>query len=146
MKKRTHKYFRNQRHKEKLKAKSYGSRTYWSHVMYFTKEPDPRDIRESYQYIVADAARRGISIEEAVNRHINNNWYSKHAKGKYIYYDRPEVPHSIQKVHTSPSYSRRRKELCRAANRQVRQRSKQYGEVYNHKLYRKLYDVAWELD
>ena len=41
-----HKYFRNLRHKAKLEGKAQNWRTYWSHTMYYTKEPDTRDIRE----------------------------------------------------------------------------------------------------
>jgi hypothetical protein len=144
MKKRTHKYFVNQRFKNKLEANSQGFKTYWSHVVYYTDVPDTRDIRECTNSILWVADRRQISIDEAIQDHVD--WYGKHTKGRHRYYERPEVPYTIHKVHTSPKYSKRRKDLCREANRRVRHRAKQYGEIYQHNLYKKVYDVAWELD
>ena len=144
MKKNTHKYFVDQRHKNKLEARSHGFRTYWSHVIYYTKEPDTRDLREHSNSILRTAARRDISIEEAIQQHIR--WCKRHAKGRYMYYDKPEVPYTIHKVHTDPKYSKRRKDLCKAANRRIRYRAKQHGEIYQNRQYKKVYDVAWELD
>lgn len=139
-----HKYFRNLRHKQKLEAKAHAHRTYWSHVFFTTKEPDTRDIRESMNSILWSMGRKNISFEEAVEEHLG--WYSRHTNGRYIYYDRPEVPYSIHKVQTDPKYSKRRKDLCKYANKLVRMRWKQYGEVYQHCEYKKVFGVAWELD
>lgn len=139
-----HKYFRNLRHKEKLESRGQGWKTYWSHIVYYTKEPDTRDIRESTSTILWVANRRNITIEEAIQDHIE--WYGRHTKGRYMYYEKPEVPYTAHKVHTDPKYSRRRKDLCKYANRLVRKRGKQYGEIYQHNTYKKVYDVAWELD
>lgn len=144
MKKNTHKYFVNQRHKNKLEARSHGFRTYWSHVKYYTKEPDTRDIRESMSSILWTMERKDMSMDEAIQDHIE--WYNRHTNGRFLYYERPEVPYTIHKVHTSPSYSRRRKELCREANRRVRHHGKQYGEIYQGNLHKRLSDVAWDLD
>ena len=143
-KNRSHKYFVNQRHKNKLKANSYGFRTYWSHVIYYTKEPDTRDLRESTNSILWSADRRHMTIDEAIQDHID--WYGKHTKGRYMYYKKPDVPHTIHKVHTDPKYSKRRKYLCKQANRRVRRQAKQSQEIYQHGQYKKVYDVAWELD
>lgn len=140
-----HKYFRNLRHKAKLEGKADGWRTYWSHTMYYTKEPDTRDIRECTSGILWVANRRNISVEEAVEEHIE--WDRKRGTGgSFMYFEKPEVPYTIHKVQTDPKYSRRRKDLCKYANRLVRTRWKQYGEVYQHNEYKKVFDVAWELD
>lgn len=144
MKKRTHKYFVNERFKNRLEANSGGFRTYWSHVIYYTKEPDTRDIRESTSSILYRAERWNKPVEEVVQEYID--WYGKHTKGRYMYYHKPEVPYTIHKVHTDPKYSKRRKDLCRQANRRVRHQAKQYGEIYQHGQYKKVFDVAWELD
>ena len=144
MKKNTHKYFVNQRHQNKLEANSGGFRTYWSHVIYYTKEPDTRDLREHSDSIFRSMDRRNWTLDEAIQEHIE--WYGRHTKGRYMYYHKPEVPYTIHKVHTDPKYSKRRKDLCKAANRRVRQRAKQYGEIYQNRQYKKVYDVAWELD
>lgn len=139
-----HKYFKNLRHKEKLEGRGKGWKTYWSHIIYYTDKPDPRDIRDNMNTILWVANHRGISIEEAIKDHIE--WYGKHTKGRYMYYEKPEVPYTIHKVQTDPKYSRRRKDLCKYANRRVRQRLKQYGDIYQHNEYKKVYDVAWEMD
>lgn len=144
MKKNTHKYFVAQRHKNKLEARSHGFRTYWSHVIYYTKEPDTRDLREHSNSILRIAARRDISIEEAIQQHIR--WCERHTNGRYMYYHKPEVPYTIHKVHTDSKYSKLRKDLCKAANRRVRYRAKRYGEIYQNRQYKKVYDIAWELD
>lgn len=137
-----HKYFRNLRHKAKLEGKASGWRTYWSHTMYYTKQPDTREIRECTSGILRVANQRNISVEEAVEKHIE--WNRK--SGSFVYFKKPEVPYIIHKVQTDPKYSRRRKDLCKYANRRVRKRWKQYGEVYQHNQYKKVFDVAWELD
>ena len=139
-----HKYFRNLRHKAKLEGKAGGWRTYWSHVEYYAKEPDTRDIRESTTGILWIANRRNISIEDAIKQHIEHE--KSVGNGRFIYFEKPEVPYTIHKVHTDHKYSRRRKDLCKYANRLVRKRWKQYGEVYQHNEYKKVFDVAWELD
>lgn len=137
-----HKYFRNLRHQAKLEAKGEGWRTYWSHVEYYTKEPDTRDLREHANSIYR--SMRNGNLEEAIQRHIN--WYGRDTKGRYMYFKKPEVPYTPHKVQTDPKYSKRRKSLCKQANRRVRQRFKQYGEVYQHNKYKKVFDVVWELD
>lgn len=140
--KKQHKYFRNLRHKEKLESKVHAHKTYWSHVMFITDEVDPKDLRENALrrlYI-----RSNETFEEALERYIE--WNRCDSNGKFIYFERPEVSYSILKVHTDPKYSRRRKDLCKYANRLVRTRWKQYGEVYQNNEYKKVFNVAWELD
>ena len=139
-----HKYFRNLRHKEKLEGKGDGWKTYWSHVVYYTEEPDTREMRDCASNIYWRMNRFNLTFEEAINEYIE--WEKKIGNGRFQYYQKPEVPYTIHKVHTSPSYSRRRKDLCKYANRLVRRRWKQYGEFYQHNEYKKVYDVAWELD
>ena len=126
-----HKYFRNLRYKEKLENKAHPHRTYWSHVMFFTKKPDTRYTREhSCRFRLADYHR---SIDTPIN-------------GNYVYFKRPEVPYTILKVHTDHDYSTRRKYLCKQANKAVRRAWKQKGEVYQHGSYKKVFDVVWEID
>lgn len=139
-----HKYFRNLRHQAKLEGKGEGWKTYWSHVEYYTKEPDPRNVRDAARNIYWRIDRHNISIEEAIEEYIE--WDKKIGGGRFIYFKKPEVDYTIHKVHTDPRYSRRRKDLCKIANKRVRQRFKQYGEIYQHNEYKKVFDVAWELD
>ena len=61
-----HKYFRNLRHQAKLEGKGQGWRTYWSHTMYYTKEPDTAHLRDSAATIYWIMDRYNISFEEAV--------------------------------------------------------------------------------
>lgn len=144
--KKQHKYFRNLRYKEKLESKVHAHRTYWSHVMFYTEEPDPRDLREHSNSIYGMARYRKYngSLEAAVEDYVEYD--RKIGNGRFIYFERPEVPYTIHKVYTKHKYSKERKRLCKYANRLVRTRWKQYGEVYQHMQYKKVFDVAWELD
>lgn len=139
-----HKYFRNLRHKEKLKSKGDGWRTYWSHIMYYTNEPDTRDIKECTSYILWVANRGNISIEDALKHYIEHE--KSVSNGRFIYFEKPEIPYTIHKVQTDPRYSRRRKDYQKYSNKLVRQAWKQRGEIYQHCEYKKLFDIAWELD
>ena len=140
-----HKYFRNLRHKAKLEGKAGSWRTYWSHVKYYTKEPDTRDIRECISSILRIANHKNISVEEAIKEHIE--WSRKRGtSGSFMYFEKPEVPYTIHKVQTDPRYSRRRKDYQKYSNKLVRQAWKQRGEIYQHCEYKKLFGIAWELD
>lgn len=139
-----HKYFRNLRHREQLESKAHVCKTYWSHTMFYTKEPDARDIREHSQFIYWEANRFNMTIDDAVENYIKRE--KNVGNGRFIYFEKPEVPYTIHKVQTDPRYSRRRKDLCKYANKVVRQRWKQYGEVYQHNEYKKVFDVVWSLD
>ena len=141
-----HKYFRNLRHKDKLEGKGQGWRTYWSHTMYYTKEPDTAHlIRDSAAAIYWRMSRYDISFEEAVQKEIE--WKRRTGTGNsYVYYEKPEVPYTIHKVQTDPRYSRRRKDYQKYSNKLVRQAWKQRGEIYQHCEYKKLFGIAWELD
>ena len=141
---RPNKYIRNKNYKKKLESKVGSNKTYWSHVMFYTDQPDPKDIRKSISVIYRRMARYNITFDEAVDRYIDRE--KDIGNGKFIYFDRPEVPYSIIKVHTSPSYSRRRKYLTTRANRIIRRRWKQYGEYYNNNTYKKAVEVALDLD
>ena len=138
-----HKYFRNLRHKEKLEGKAHACRTYWSHVMFYTDEPDPRDLRESASSIYHRVKWKG-SLEKAIEDYIEFD--RKIGNGKFIYYKRPEIPYTIHKVHTDPRYSRRRVDYKKYSNKLVRQGWKQRGEEYQHCEYKKVFGIAWELD
>ena len=140
-----HKYFRNLRHQAKLEGKARSWRTYWSHAMYFTKEPDTRDIRESTTRILWVANHRNMTVEEAVQEHIE--WDRKRGTGgSFTYFEKPEVPYTIHKVQTDPKYSRRRKDYKKYSNKLVRQGWKQCNEEYQHCEYKRVFGVAWELD
>ena len=141
---RENKYIRNKNYKKKLESKVGSNRTYWSHVMFYTDDPDPRDIRNSANKIYWRMNRFNLTADEALNHYINME--RNIGNGKFIYFDRPEVPYSIVKVHTSPTYSKRRKYLTTRANRILRRKWKQKGEYYNNNAYRKAVEVAWDLD
>lgn len=137
-----HKYFRNLRYKQKLESLAHPCKTYWSHVMFITEDIDTKDLRENA--LRRMWIRSNETLEEAITHYIE--WDRDKSTGKFIYFDRPEVPYSIHKVHTDPRYSRRRKDLCKYSNNRLRQRWKQYGETYQHCEYKKVVDVKWELD
>ena len=138
MKKRQHKWFRNERYKLKLERDVDNHKTYYSNVFFITKEPD-------YEYI---------------NRRWNEHWASwwtdekkweyltrkERGKDYYVYYDRPSVPYSIQYYHKSPRRSARQKDLKKRTNRKVRQAFKQKGEIYQHNEYRRTQEFWWEMD
>ena len=138
MKKRQHKWFRNERYKLKLERDVDNHKTYYSNVFFITKEPD-------YEYI---------------NRRWNERWaywwtderkweyLTRKERGKdyYVYYDRPSVPYSIQYYHKSPRRSARQKDLKKRTNRKVRQAFKQKGEIYQNNEYRRTQEFWWELD
>ena len=138
MKKRQHKWFRNERYRLKLERDVDNHKTYYSNVFFITKEPD-------YEYI---------------NRRWNEHWASwwtdekkweylackERGKDYYVYYDRPSVPYSIQYYHKSPRRSARQKDLKKRTSRRLRQKWKQYGEEYQHNEYRKAAEFWWELD
>lgn len=136
--KRQHKYFREQRYKERLEHEVDNHKTYYSNVFFITKEPD-------YEYI---------------NRRWNECWahwwtdekkweyLTRKERGKdyYVYYDRPSVPYSIQYYHKSPRRSARQKDLKKRTNRKVRQAFRDKGEIYQHNEYRRIQEFWWELD
>ena len=136
--KRHHKWFRKERYKQKLERDVDKHKTYYSNVFFITKEPDPKYIRERMHYCWA-------------------NWWTEERKWDYLtkpdrgrdyftYYDRPEVPYSIQYYHKSPRRSKRCVDLKKQTNRRLRQRWKQYGEVYQHNEYRRTTEFWWDLD
>ncbi len=75
-----HKYFRNLRYKQKLEA-NYDN---WHTGIYFiTKEPDPREIRESNNFYL-----RHPDTDPA-------EWEKVRGRDYYRCWQRPEVPYSI---------------------------------------------------
>jgi hypothetical protein len=138
MKKRQHKWFRNERYKLKLERDVDKHKTYYSNVFFITKEPD-------YEYI---------------NRRWNEHWASwwtdekkweyltrkERGKDYYVYYDRPSVPYSIQYYHKPPRRSACQKYYKKRTSRRLRQKWKQRGEVYQNNEYRKTTELWWELD
>ena len=139
-----HKWFRKERYKQKLERSVDKHHTYFSNVYFTTDEPDPRDLRENIHLISWTADLRGISIEEATERYIERE--RKWGNGRFIYYDRPEVPYSIRYYYKKKGRSDSQTFLKKQTARRVRQRWKQYGEVYQHNLYRKTTEFWWDLD
>ena len=68
---RPNKYIRNKNYKKKLESKVGSNKTYWSHVMFYTDQPDPKDIRKSISGIYRRMARYNITFDEAVDRYID---------------------------------------------------------------------------
>lgn len=89
-----HKWFRKERYKQKLERSVDKHHTYFSNVYFTTDEPDLRDLRENIHLISWAADFHGISIEEATEHYIERE--KKWGNGRFIYYDRPEVPYSIR--------------------------------------------------
>ena len=142
--KRHHKWFRKERYKQKLERSVDKHHTYFSNVYFTTDEPDPRDIRENIHMISWTADLHGISIEEATEHYIEHE--RKWGNGRFIYYERPEVPYSIRYYYKKKKRSNCQTFLKRRTARHVRQRWKQYGEVYQHNEYRKTTEFWWDLD
>ena len=142
--KRHHKWFRKERYKQKLERSVDKHHTYYSNVYFTTDEPDPRDLRENIHLISWAADLHGISIEEATERYIERE--KKWGNGRFIYYDRPEIPYSIRYYYKRKGRSDHQTFLKKQTARRVRQRWKQYGEVYQHNEYRKTTEFWWDLD
>ena len=138
MKKRQHKWFREERYKAKLEHELDNHKTYYSNVFFITKEPDFAQIqREWYGYWAS-----WWTDEE--------KWESltrkQRGKDYYVYYDRPEVPYSIQYYHKSPRRSKRQKDLKKRTNRKVRQLFREKQEICQHNEYRRMQEFWWEMD
>jgi hypothetical protein len=136
--KRHHKWFREERYKQKLERDVDKHKTYYSNVYFLTKEPDPKYIREQ------------------MSKHWPHWWTEEkmweyltrpdRGKDYFTYYDRPEVPYSIQYYHKSTRRSAHCVDLKKRTNKRVRQRWKQYGEIYQNNKYRRVHEYWWELD
>ena len=137
MKKRQHKFFRNERYKNKLEARADSNKTYDSNVYFLTKEPDWDEVQRRW------------------NSHWPH-WWSDERKWEYLtkpdngrdyytYYHRPSVPYSIQRYYKKAGRSKFQKFLKKRTNHYLRQRFKQYGEIYQHNEYRKIHEFWWEL-
>ena len=136
--KRHHKWFREQRYKQKLERDVDNHKTYYSNVFFITQEPDPKYIRERFYQNWASWWTEEKKWDYLLQK--------EHGKDYYVYYDRPEIPYSIQYYHKSPRRSARCVDLKKRTNKRLRQRFKQYGETYQHNEYRKVHEYWWELD
>jgi hypothetical protein len=135
-----HKYFVNQRWKNKLEHDVDEHKTYFSNVFFVTKEPDPRYMRETFhryccgrEWLYED--RLAYVMREARGR-----------EGAYVYYARPEVPYSVRYQEKKVGRSHHQKDLKKRTNRKLRRLFKQKGEIYQHNEYRKVQEFWWELD
>lgn len=138
MKKRQHKWFRNERYKLKLERDVDNHKTYYSNVFFITQEPDPKYIREQMSKYWPH-----WWTEEKMWEYLTR---PDRGKDYFTYYDRPEVPYSIQYYHKSPRRSAHCVDLKKRTNKRVRQHWKQKGEIYQHNEYRKVHEYWWELD
>ena len=138
--KRHHKYFRKERYKQKLErdVDKHKHKTYYSNVYFLTKEPDPKYIREQ----MSKHWPRWWTEEKMWD------YLTKPDRGRdyFTYYDRPEVPYSIHYYAKSPRRSARCVDLKKRTNKRLRQRWKQYGEIYQNNEYRRVHEYWWELD
>lgn len=116
-----HKYFRNKRYKQKLERDIDNHKTYYSNIYFITKEPDSKHIGEGFHRFCC-------------------------GKDYFIYYDRPEIPYSIQYLHKDSRRSRCQVDLKKRTSKRVRQQFKQYGITYQYNQYRRAHEFWWELD
>ena len=144
MKKRQHKWFRNERYKLKLERDVDNHKTYFSNVYFTTNEPDPRDLREYTDHIYWFAERNNLSLEEAIEAYIERN--KKWNNNQFVYYHRPEVPYTVRYYYKKVGRSKYQKFLKKKTSRRVRRDFKQKGELYQHNQYRRVQEFWWELD
>jgi hypothetical protein len=138
MKKRQHKWFRNERYKLKLERDVDKHKTYYSNVFFITKEVD-------YEYVQKRWNERWAHwwTDERKWEYLTRK---ERGKDYYVYYDRPSVPYSIQYYHKSPRRSARQKDLKKRTNRKVRQAFRDKGVIYQNNEYRRIQEFWWELD
>ena len=138
MKKRQHKWFRNERYKLKLERSVDNHKTYYSNVFFITKEVDYEYVQKCWNEYSSYWCTDERKWEYLTRK--------ERGKDYYIYYNRPSVPYSIQYYHKSPRRSARQKDLKKRTNRKIRQAFKQKGEVYQNNEYRRIQEFWWELD
>lgn len=133
-----HKWFRNERYKQKLERDVDNHKTYYSNVFFITKEVD-------YEYVQKRWNERWAYwwTDERKWEYLTSK---ERGKDYYVYYDRPSVPYSIQYYHKSPRRSAHQKDLKKRTNRKVRQAFRDKGEIYQHNEYRRIQEFWWELD
>ena len=137
-----HKWFRKERYKQKLERSVDKHHTYFSNVYFTTDEPDPRYIRENFHAFWAKSIWYNPTDEERLALLTKPD----RATGEFIYYKRPEVPYTIRYYYKKKGRSNCQTFLKNRTARRVRQRWKQYGEVYQHNEYRKTTEFWWDLD
>jgi hypothetical protein len=136
-----HKWFRKERYKQKLERSVDKHHTYFSNVYFTTKEPDTRYLRENIHMY-----RNCIWLKETDEEWIENHSKPDRGRDTFTYYKRPEVPYSIRYYYKKKGRSKHQTFLKNQTARRVRQRWKQYGEVYQHNEYRKTTEFWWDLD
>ena len=77
-----HKYFRNQRYKQKLEN-NHDNGGYSANVYFITQEPDTRARREDNNFYLRNPDRN------------QSEWDKRTGHDYYMYFDRPEVPYSV---------------------------------------------------
>ena len=136
--KRHHKWFRKERYKNKLEHDIDKHKTYYSNIYFITQEPDPAYIERRW-----NTSWASWWTDEKKWEYLTK---PAHGKDYYIYYDRPEIPYSIQYYHKPTRRSKRQKDLKKRTNRKVRQAFREKREIYQHNEYRKLQEFWWEMD
>lgn len=118
-----HKFFRNQRYKNKLESKIEWKHLACGKYYYFiTKEPDPRSLRE-WPFLPDRKA-------------IGKDYYV------YFYWNgRPETDYTIMQGQCHRRFPKYYRNYC---NRRVRKTFK--NEIYDHGLYKKLNEYWWTID
>lgn len=137
MKKRQHKWFRNQRYKMKLEHDVGNHRTYYSNVYFTTKEPDYEIVNRNF------CECRSWQTDEARWKSLTTPYPGR---DYFVYYERPAIPYSVRRYYKRAGRSQHQKFLKRKTNRKVRRDFKQYGEIYQHNEYRRTTEFWWELD
>lgn len=138
MKKRQHKWFRNERYKLKLERSVDNHKTYYSNIFFITKEVDYEYVQKCWNEYSSYWCTDERKWEYLTRK--------ERGKDYYIYYNRPSIPYSIQYYHKSPRRSARQKDLKKRTNRKIRQVFKQKGEIYQNNEYRRIQEFWWELD
>lgn len=130
-----HKYFRNQKYKQKLEAHAFARRRYWDFVYYkvFTKEA-PTNIPAEIDY---RGNIRGVDY-----------WYEE-ADARYEFFTplrhKPDVPYCVREYlccHKGGAY---KTWLKKYRNRQLRRNNRDWVSS-SRSDYKKLYEYWWNID
>ena len=128
-----HKYFRKLRYKQKLEAR-YDNGTGWQSGIYFiTKEPDPREIRESNNFYL-----RYPDTDPA-------EWERVRGRDYYISWKRPEVSYSIMEYqHGRNCWKKVMKWQTSRRNRRIK--VTEDDASWRAKSFYKKYEDRWNYD
>ena len=124
-----HKYFREQKYKQKLESK-YNAIGRYSNVYFITTTPDPRAIRE-WQHFYSP-------------RWLPGEWDKKRSRNYYEYYSRPEIAYTIlEHAHGNSGYKADLKKQSKNKLKTACQRNPEL--VFDKSVARKTCD-RWHFD